>query len=160
VSEVFEGVVVPVWGSAGWRAPARLSMGLKGLDVRRLGSDAEVVFRSAPRSDAAFSDKLDEVAVAASDDVGRALVVRYDSRIGHRSAVLFEKGREVERFDEAGELFLPLDDDGEPITTAPPIPRRDLDPDLEYETVSNAIQQGLDALGAGTWVDLFDVMTS
>ncbi len=158
MSEVFEGVVIPLRVGE----PSTTIEGIVSdlpLTTMRVTPDAVVLFRTDPRVAAAFSPGIDELAAEASMAVGHALAVRYDSRIGHRSAVLFRDGQSVRRFGEDDELFVPLDDDGEPIRTASPLGLGELDSNLEYETISNAIQQGLDALGVGAWRQLFQIIT-
>jgi hypothetical protein len=90
---------------------------------------------------------------------GRALLVRY-SRLGHRSSRLCIAGEETACFGKDDELFVPLDDRGYPITSATPKSRFEWEPNEEYETISNAIQLGLERLGVGRWDSLFDLMTS
>lgn len=158
MSEIFEGIVVPVGeGSALQLSPDVVDE--LSLVTRTLGSDASVVFRSDPRGSAAFTAAIDEVASEMSRQAGSALVVRFDSRIGHRSSSLYCDGRQVQLFGNQGELFVPLDEKGQPVLSATPIRREDLELDVEYETISNAIQQGLHALGAGSWSELFGLMT-
>lgn len=159
MSEVFEGCVVP---SPDGKAPSIPEHFVAELDLvtASIGPDALIIFRSDLRDVSAFTPRIDEVAAALSCDVDRALVVRYDSRIGHRSSSLYRDGRLVGEYGQDGELFVPLDDDGEPILSAAPVLRKDFHADLEYETIRNAIQQGLETIGVGTWDELFRVMTS
>jgi len=103
---------------------------------------------------------MDDLARELSQLLGRALVVRFDSRIGHRSSALFEHGSLSRAFGEQEELFVPLDERGEPTAGAAPVRRWERDPDAEYETSKNAIQLGLEALGAGEWEQLFEVITA
>ncbi len=157
MSEIFEGVVVPAVGGrapapAGRPAPLELS-------IARLGPDAFVVYRSDARHAAAFTDRTEALAEGLSEVVGRALLVRYDSRIGHRSACVYEHGNRVRTFGEDDELFVPLDEEGEPILSADPVTRSEFEDGEEYETVRNAIEQGLDALGVAEWDSLLDLMT-
>jgi hypothetical protein len=66
----------------------------------------------------------------------------------------------VRAFGEADELFVPLDEEGEPIVFAEPLLAEELSEDLEYETIANAIQLGLGAMGAGAWDELFNFITA
>ena len=158
MSEIFEGVVCPTLDRASLVSQSGALGGLS-FDVRPAGPDAFVVFRNDPRQGAKFTDTVNHLADALSRAFGKALVVRYDSRIGHRSSVLFEGGIRKHDFGPEQELFVPLDEKGYPLADSSPRSLRQLDPESEYETVCNAIQLGLKALGHGSWDDLFQVMT-
>lgn len=153
MSEVFEGIVV----NAGVVLPDSLSMPMAASEI--VGG-AIVLYRIDERAAAAFSPRVDELASFLSRGGGRCLVVRYDSRIGHRSSTLYVDGSLKEAFDERSELFVRLDDVGEPILTEPPITRGGFLPGEEYETAVNAIQLGLSAFGDGEWNSLYKLMTS
>jgi hypothetical protein len=103
---------------------------------------------------------MEELAAAASKPARRALLIRFDSRTGHRSAELFEDGERRRSFGDADELYVPLDESGEPVLTAAPLRFADLDPEQEYETIENAIQLGLKAFGRGDWKTLFALITA
>jgi hypothetical protein len=157
MSEIFEGIVYP---TAEPRAADRALTPGPPLETRILDHNLAVSFRQDPRARAAFSDQMDGLAAEYSRHLGKALLVRFDSRIGHRSAELFERGRHVRSFGETDELYVPLDERGMPIGTAKALPADQLDPTVEYETSTNAIQLGLRSLAADGWDSLFAVMTS
>ena len=102
--------------------------------------------------DAAFSEEVERLGAERSSRLGRALVARHDSRIGHRSSSFFEPGRLAARFGEEDEIFTPLDAGGS--TTGARFRVEDRDEGEEYETIENAIPLGLDRLGADSWEDL------
>jgi len=159
MSEVFEGMIVPASAESLWPEHDIHARGLV-LETQDLGDDLAVVYRSDPRSEGGFTQRMEEFAAEASMRAPRILLVRFDSRTGHRSAALFENGKRKQDFGETDELYVPLDEAGEPIGDAPRLRRSELDPDQEYETIENAIQLGLKALGRGKWPDLFRMITS
>jgi hypothetical protein len=157
VSEIFEGIV---YETSGMDRLGYVDQLASTLETRVLDEHLAVSFRQDSRSQAAFSDQMESLAAQYSEQLGRALLVRFDSRIGHRSAELFEQGAHVRSFGEADELFVPLDDRGMPVTTAKALRADELDASMEYETSTNAIQLGLKSLNHDGWDALFAVMTS
>lgn len=157
MSEVFEGLVVRADRDV---VAQQLRRGTPRFDVRSevLGDGLTVSFRTAPRDQMLFSEEWDRVAASVSESLGPVLVIRFDSRESHRSAALYQAGRLRETYTGEDELFVPLDDEGMPVTGAPPINAADLDPDEEYETAVNAIELGLRDLGAGDWPRLLAVI--
>jgi hypothetical protein len=153
VSEVFEGVIVPVQAASFAEARGR-EQGLV-LETQHFDGDLSAIYRSDPRVQAVFSPIMDTLAAEASKRAGRALVARYDSRMGTRSSALFENGQQKQLFGEADELYVPLDESGSPVDGAKPLTVANLDPNEEYETTVNAIQLGLQALGGGSWKELY-----
>jgi len=115
MSAVFEGLLLPFEGVD----EARLQLGpyLKSrktsinLDYRNLDDEVFVIFRTDPRN-APFSDEIEGVAAELASAVGKALVVRYDSRIGLRSSLYFEDGVPILGFDNEDEIYLGLNEDG------------------------------------------------
>jgi hypothetical protein len=158
MSEVFEGVVVSA-RTAELIHDQITSAGNLLLSTETVDPKAIVVFRTGPREQALFSEKMEELASQLSRFESSALLVRYDSRMGHRSSSLFVGGDQVQTFNEDDEEYVPLDDLGEPIVSARPVHISEFDPTQEYETIRNAIQLGLDALGFGHWDQLFKVIT-
>ena len=159
MSEVFEGVLCSA-------KPEELSTGLDAtgtssfLNVHPLTPSTSVAYRIQARQKTAFSTEVNEVAAKLSELFERALVVRYDSRIGHRSAEYFVRGQLERAFGEEDELFVGVDEAGMPLESSPVYRLEELDPDVEYETKTNAIQLGLDASGLCDWETLFRFMTS
>jgi hypothetical protein len=118
------------------------------------------MYRNDSRRAAVFSAQVNKLAAEFSTRYGRSLVVRFDSRVGHRSAALYINGQRASVFGETDELYVPLDERGLPRTNEKPLRADQLAPGEEYETIENAIQQGLKALGRGSWSELFRLMTS
>ncbi len=155
MSAVFEGVLVPrtVAGTSGanLKKYCESQMGEIRIGLAVLDEEVSAIIRVGDRN-APFSDEFDELGSALSSTFGRALVVRYDSRIGHRSSSYCEGGNELCRFGEEDEVYSPLDDDG--AITGVRVSFDELDEEEEYETIENAIELGLRRLGAGRWEDL------
>lgn len=155
MSAVFEGILIS--GTANSGSKPRLkefcTSRLSGIRIGYAPLDDEVtaIVRVGDRNEA-FSEKFDELGAVLSSTYGKALVVRYDSRIGHRSSTYFEAGAEVASFGEKDEIYSPLKDDGS--VTGTRITFDKLDDDEEYETIENAIELGLNRLAMGTWEDL------
>jgi hypothetical protein len=155
VSEVFEGVlfrgvaalVQPVLDNAREQFP---------VDLEPVGKGLSALFRTGPRADAEFSETMDRVAALTSELTGSALLIRYDSRVGYRSSALYQQGRLVRAVGPADERWIRLDRHSERQVNGPTysVDELELDPDAEYETLENAVELGLDALGAGDWDEL------
>lgn len=158
MSEIFEGVLAYSDPGELQRALQPVNPGVP-LAIEVLRSGMSVAYRTDPRETATFSAELDRVARELSRALGEALVVRYDSRVGQRSAALYENGAAGRSFGEADELYVRLDEQGYPLQDAAKLRLDQLSPDEEYETARNAIQLGLDALGHGGWEDLHELMT-
>jgi hypothetical protein len=103
---------------------------------------------------------MDQLAAEVSRRGGRVLLARFDSRVGKRSSAIFENGEQRQAFGEADELYVPLDERGDPVRDAPPMTLTMLDPKEEHETIQNALQVGLRALGRGSWDELFRLITT
>jgi len=153
MSAVFEGILLPRRTDDDWCPELKrlhesqgdgIRIGLAALD-RVVLAIVRVDDRSAP-----FSEKFDELGAALSSTFGKALVVRYDSRIGHRSSTLYAGGFESAAFAEDNVTFSLLDENG--WVAGDRVSSEELDG--EYEIIENAIELGLERLGAGVWEDL------
>ena len=158
MSEIFEGILSPAQATSFAEARGR-ECGLV-LETQEIGDGLTAVYRSDPRQEATFSSKMDELAAEVSRRGGRVLLARFDSRVGKRSSAIFEDGERRQVFGEADELYVPLDERGDPVGDAPPLTLAMLDPKEEYETIQNALQLGLRALGRGSWDELFRLITT
>jgi hypothetical protein len=153
MSEVFEGVISKVSAATARSAVEDIGIPLS-LDVSELPGQLSVIYRSDPRQSSAFSSEMERLAREISKRFSLALLVRYDSRIGHRSSSLYVDGNLRKRFGQNDKLFVPLDEDGEPLTTGPRAKFTELVDGEEYETIQNAIELGLAELGGVNWPDL------
>jgi hypothetical protein len=106
------------------------------------------------RSDRPSLEALAGLALEISAAHGHALLLQYDDRSGFRSAALYRDGTLARVWSEADELWVPLDEEGEPMTSSQPLRTEELvqDGDQEYETIKDAIQLGLEAFGAPAWL--------
>jgi hypothetical protein len=156
MSEVFEGVLLASPFNEVQKAvrtlPSSLSLKVEKLD------DLSVVSRNDQVGRPQFSQEIEQVATGLSNILGKALVVRHDSRIGHRTSELFINGNMERAFDEDDEVWVLLDEDGEPLVDGKRFKLADLDPDQEYETIENAIELGIQSLGSGDWKELRSFM--
>jgi hypothetical protein len=156
MSEVFEGIVIP--RAAQDITISGLTVNGHNLEVLTLARDISVAFRNEPRAAMRFTNAMETVAESLSEKYSRALLVRYDSRISHRSSIMYGYGTKVDEFAGDKELFVPLGERGLPILTARPLLEVEFEDGVEYETCQNAIQLGLAKCGWDVWEKLFDVM--
>jgi hypothetical protein len=161
MSTIFEGVLCRA-------SKDDLDIALDGLDavsdIRRSGRGELVYVQIAPDVSAVYVSKSDprgvfldevwDVAVSLSRTFGKSLLVRYDDRVGYRSAVYFVEGVEEAVYAADDELWVPLDDEGDLVLSENPIHKTEFDEDTEYETIENAIQLGLKRFGVGEWAAL------
>lgn len=153
MSEIFEGVVIRVPAKVVESVIANLNTDLE-FGLFGLSGQLSILYRNDAREVAEFSNTTNWLAEKLSRPLAQTLLVRYDSRIGHRSSVLYVNGALKREFGMKDELFVPLNEDGEPILTAPRLRFTELNPEEEYETIENAIQLGLTELGDGNWSDI------
>jgi hypothetical protein len=99
-------------------------------------------------------EEVDRLAASFSVTFGSALSVHYDDRGGVRAAGLFRGGAGVREFGEADEVWVPLDDDGDPRPDGPRYPGDRVPPDEECGCVRQAIDAGLEAAGFADWMTL------
>jgi hypothetical protein len=156
MSEVFEGVLLASPFNEAQKAVRTLPSSLS-LIVERLG-DLSIVSRNDQVGRPQFSPEIEQVAADLSKIVGKALVVRYDSRIGHRTSELFIDGNMEKAFGEDDEVWVLLGEDGKPLVDGERFKLADMDPDQEYETIENAIQSGIQSFGSGDWKELRALM--
>ena len=128
---------------SGWQATPQLA--ILHPEVGPEGADREAVF-----------SELEIVAAMLSSRCSGVLVLQIDTRVGHRYCVYYSDGDPVEAFGVEREMYVPLDERGQPDWGAPRVAYADLDPDpkAEYATAVHAIDLGLQRLGTGTWQDV------
>ncbi|HXI13731.1 MAG TPA: hypothetical protein VNM92_13970 [Thermoanaerobaculia bacterium] len=147
MSEVFEGILVSTVRDVArtWARDEELQLAFDVL------TGMSVIYRVDSRDGFSFSKRSEELAARISTKASRALLVRYDSRAGFRASVAFRDGSELMRYGPDDELYVPLDNDGEPRSDVPPATLSDLDPEEEYETAVNAIELGLREIDGPPW---------
>lgn len=153
MSEMFEGAICRC-PAATARAHAAAMVNPISIEAFELPDNLLVVCQSSPRRSSAFADDMDCFTCEISKSITKALLIRYDSRVGHRSSRLYVEGHLKREFGQNDELFVPLDEKGEPITTGPHIKFNEMVANEEYETIKNAIELGLSEFGSGSWTDL------
>jgi hypothetical protein len=116
------------------------------LKIAKIDPYLSTIYCSSPRSKAIFTDEIDFVASQISIEINNTLLVRFDSRIGHRSSFLFKNGVPCQSFDENDELWVITDEEGESIINGQRFSLSELDDDEEYETICDAIDLGLEAI--------------
>jgi hypothetical protein len=148
MSEMYEGVVVIGDRNPVQRALAAVRSPLS-LRLVPLGEQVFGVYRVAHRQEAFDVPGINDVAAQLSCSLRVALAVFYDNRCGTEKAMLFSQGREGRAFGPEDELWVPLDEEGEPVLEGPRLKPAELQPDQEYDCVRSAIAAGLEALGVG-----------
>jgi hypothetical protein len=120
--------------------------------VRAVAPRLSAVYAANPRPEGSFAKEMASLAAELSLPLGKALFVLYDNRVGVRLSAMFADGDLVAEYDAEDEIFVPLDENGEPQLLGPRLKPAELDPEQEYDTVMNAVQRGLKDLGEpGAW---------
>lgn len=138
VREAFEGLETP-----------------RSLGLAAVAEDVWAVYVRAGR-DVPFDLPEDEkIARTLSGRLGKALLVLYDDRCGLRHSALYEAGDMVRTFGEEDEIWVALDEQGQPDLDGARYRWEEIrdDVDGEYETLVNAIDAGLKAFGVPSLVD-------
>jgi len=158
MSEVFEGFLCMVPEET-LRPMVQSITSTLSLTIEKL-NEYTMVYRNDPRSQAIFTEEIDGVAAHVSRNVGKTLVIRYDSRIGHRSSRLFEDGMLQCSFGAEDEVWVPVDEEGLPVKDGPVYKETELLPGEEYETIQNAIELGIQEMPQTLgWQDLLRFIT-
>lgn len=105
-----------------------------------------------------FSKATDRHAALLSEQVGSTVLIRYDTRIGHRSAVIYRNAAVERSYGEKDEIYVELDKTGEPILAGKRFRVDELQPEDEYETISNAIQLALEETGVMSWPEFMAIL--
>lgn len=147
MSELCEGVVCKVSRQQLEQACTKAAPGLP-FTLFELLPGVSIVDRQDSRK---FSFLMEGLAAELSRSFGQSLLVRYDSCQGYRASIHYGGGAATNQFGPHDELYVPVDDSGNPITEAKRVRLCDLSPHEEYETIENAIQMGFSLLGAGDW---------
>jgi hypothetical protein len=102
-------------------------------------------------------EAVDRLAASLSILFGTTLSVHYDDRGGVNVACLFREGAVVKEFADADEVWVPLDDDGNPREDGPHYSGDRLPPDEECDCILQSIDVGIEAVGFGRWMSLSDL---
>lgn len=131
----------------------------KNFGVKNLDSKTFLVFEENTRQ---FSDEFENIAVYFSKKFNKVLLIRFDSRISYRYSAVYEDGIKTYEYDENDELFVLIDEDGEPIIDGLRFQQSEFEPDEEYETIINAIQLGFEKVNIDKqeWDSFFDLINN
>jgi hypothetical protein len=121
-----------------------------------------IVARDDSKSRQAFVAEMEKLASFISSNFNKALLLRWDGRVGYRSASLYINGEAIKFFTEADEIWVLLDDEGNPLLNGEKFRVSELDPnpETEYATIVNAFQLGISEFGIVNWEELFDQIVS
>lgn len=88
----------------------------------------------------------------------KALLICYDNRTSFREAVLFKNGLKVQEFDSKDEIYVLLDENGEPLKKDQTFSHKEIEinsnVENEYECIVTAIDVALSAFGGTQDVNL------
>ncbi len=133
------------------------------LKVDKINDCLSSLSRVEDRRNWVFSSEMEYVASQISVIFSKAILVRYDDRVGYRESILFQEGLPLKTFDLADEIWVMLDENGEPIVNGLKFTTEQIEDDdnEEYETICNAIQLGLESLGINTnaWKEVHSFIT-
>lgn len=146
MSELFEAVITIADVDAAEKAFRTLVSPLN-LRLIRLEERLYAVHRVAKRQERFDEVAMNDVAAQISNSCSAALAMFYDDRQGLNCCNLFRSGALVRSFDEEDELWVLLDDNGDPIVDGERFSNDQLDDDEEYDCIQSAIDAGLAALG-------------
>jgi hypothetical protein len=144
MSERFEAVIMKAASVTAHESFGALSSPLH-LRLIRLSEDLYGIHRVTTRRD--FPEALiDEVAAQVSKSCSAALAIFYDNQVGMRYCHLFRAGVLNASFGEQDEVWVRLDDEGEPIMDGERFSVDQLRDDEEYDCIRTGIDAGLEAL--------------
>jgi hypothetical protein len=150
MSEVFEGIIV----KAALQAVEEFFKGHPAADlftISPLQSGLTVAYLRSPRVPSLTDIEMERLAMELSRKFLVALLVDYDSRASYRAATVYNNGVQREKFGENDEMFVPLNEKGEPILDSRPIKVGEFVQGEEYEATLNSIELGFSSFGDGSW---------
>ena len=145
MSEIYEAVIV--FGEPEVVHNALAALGST-IELRRIlvVRNVSAIYRVAERDEPFKSGEMQSVATSLSIPLEAALLVFYDNRCGINAAFLFRNGLMVRQFGEDDELWVRLDEDGEPEMDGPHLTVDELEDAEEYERIRTPIDAGLTVL--------------
>lgn len=99
------------------------------------------------------SNEVDRLAAALSIEFGTTLAVHYDDRCGMKVGRQFRTGELVREVGEADEVWVQLDEQGEPLTDGPRFAGDGIPPGVECDCIRQAIDAGLETAGFSAWLN-------
>jgi len=146
MSELYEGVVV--CGDADPVAAEFNALGThRSLRLVRLTDQTYGIYPVATRSGPLNESATKSLACEISRTLKSALAVFYDNRCDINFATAYRDGSQHRSFNEQDEIWVPLDDGGEPIVDGPQLTLSELNDDDEFDCIRSAIDCGLAHLG-------------
>jgi hypothetical protein len=97
-------------------------------------------------------EEMNELADELSLLFDSSLVLHYDDQCGEKISVLSRQGEPVRGFGDEDEIWVPMDDDGNPNLDAPRYPGNAIPEDEECDCIRNAIDAGLEEAGFDDWL--------
>jgi hypothetical protein len=106
-----------------------------------------------------FNEIFIEIAQKISTEFNKALLIKYDDRIGYRHSSLYVEGILTNEFGLENEIWVLIDEEGEPLLDkrfSSIQVENDDDDENEYQTIYNSIELGLDGMGLNrNWKEVF-----
>jgi hypothetical protein len=123
------------------------------LRLLRLTTHGFAIARCRHDSSRAFAaEQVHRLAAELSVPFHTTVAVHYDDRCALKIAVLFEGGNLVQEFGEQNEIWVPIDDHGDPVLNGLRYPGNRKPPNQECDCIYQAIDAGLDAAGFSRWL--------
>ena len=148
MSEAFEGIVAKCDGSDPINWFAGLQSALR-LRLVHFGGDTWGIYHSAPRDLLMRTDEI-EILARELSHAFPCLAVYYNNGCDVSESVLHRQGVVESTFGLDDELWSLIDESGRVIEGSPRLLPADLDPDVEYDCVTTAIDLGLQTLGVAS----------
>ncbi|MBH8575127.1 hypothetical protein I8752_19330 [Nostocaceae cyanobacterium CENA369] len=160
MSNVFEAIICPIDFTITENLLTKSSSELK-LEVIKINDTLSVIYRiEENRHKLIFSQQIEYLASKLSLEITAVLVVRYDSRIGHRSSIMFAEGLAIYSFDANDEIWVLLNEEGNPLIDGQKFSINSMNDDEEYETIYDAIQLGFQVLGLDNYNEVYSFIIS
>ena len=129
----------------------------KSLHVLPL-DDASLIYRKITNR-RSFGNDANVLAALLSDRLSQSLLFRYDSGTCFRYSAVFVRNKLTEEYTLDDELWVELDEEGDPDPSRGVLTIDKLKKGVEYETQKNAVQLGLDAIGVKNWKGLLQQLS-
>lgn len=121
----------------------------------QIDSDLSVVWETR----GPFRDEFVHLAARLSKQFGKALLIRYDNRVDTNASYYYENGEVFMGFDHEDEIFVEVDENLEPVPGSQQYTwdeMLNLSDEIEVETIRDAFDAGVEALGKGDRETVFN----
>jgi hypothetical protein len=112
--------------------------------------EASLVYWETPER-RSFGDHANRLASLLSSHFGQSLMFRYDSGTCYPYSGRFEGGELVCEYSLDDELWVELNEEGDPDPSRGVFTNDEFKKGVEYETQKNAVQLGLESIGLTDW---------